>query len=343
MTSDFLKNGEMRTHSMHDPSVMTCLANDFGYENVFSKQLEIVARQNDLLVANSSSGESPNIFANNEVATIDNINYTAKAASTIQIDEVDNVTATGGKFEATGNFSTARTINGKALTVTGDTSVKVAFDTTNGITEISNLDAGATVSYPDDATIKPTGDGTYTFDNQTFVIAGDSEPGVTFTMADATVTKIEGLDRSDSGSYVTVDITDNGTNLSRIIKTPGANSIERGNNEWSVPELDIESYIVTYDGNFKVQAVTNNSVITLTSTDYTVDGTTLTITGNDENKKPVVVTNNSTTDSITVDLTSGISNTGSMLFRLMKTATYTLAHKKIMALSLNQKMSARSA
>lgn len=62
MTSDFLKNGEMRTHSMHDPSVMTCLANDFGYENVFSKQLEIVAEPNDLLVAISSSGESPNIL-----------------------------------------------------------------------------------------------------------------------------------------------------------------------------------------------------------------------------------------------------------------------------------------
>ena len=62
MTSDFLKNGGMRTHSMHDPSVMTCLANDFGYEYVFSKQLEIIAKPNDLLVAISSSGESPNIL-----------------------------------------------------------------------------------------------------------------------------------------------------------------------------------------------------------------------------------------------------------------------------------------
>ena len=62
MTSDFLKNGGMRTHSMHDPSVMTCLANDFGYEYVFSKQLEIIAQPNDLLVAISSSGESPNIL-----------------------------------------------------------------------------------------------------------------------------------------------------------------------------------------------------------------------------------------------------------------------------------------
>jgi D-sedoheptulose 7-phosphate isomerase len=62
MTVDFLKNGGMRTHGMHDPAVLTCLANDFGYEHVFSKQLEIVAGRGDLLVAISSSGESENII-----------------------------------------------------------------------------------------------------------------------------------------------------------------------------------------------------------------------------------------------------------------------------------------
>ena len=62
MTTDFFKNGGMRTHSMHDPTVLTCLANDFGYENVFSKQLEMNADEGDMLVAISSSGESPNIL-----------------------------------------------------------------------------------------------------------------------------------------------------------------------------------------------------------------------------------------------------------------------------------------
>ena len=62
MTSDYLKNGGIRTHSMHDPSVITCLGNDFGYEYIFSKQLEVVAREGDLLVAISSSGNSPNIL-----------------------------------------------------------------------------------------------------------------------------------------------------------------------------------------------------------------------------------------------------------------------------------------
>ena len=62
MTSDFLKNGGIRTHSMHDPAMITCLGNDFGYAHIFSKQLEIIAAPGDMLVAISSSGNSPNIL-----------------------------------------------------------------------------------------------------------------------------------------------------------------------------------------------------------------------------------------------------------------------------------------
>lgn len=61
MTVDFLKNGRMRTHSMLDSSVITCLGNDYGYEFIFSEQLRITAQAGDLLVAISSSGNSPNI------------------------------------------------------------------------------------------------------------------------------------------------------------------------------------------------------------------------------------------------------------------------------------------
>lgn len=68
MTTDFLKNGHMKAHSMHDPATLTCLGNDFGYEYVFSKQLEIIADQGDMLVAISSSGNSPNIINATNVA-----------------------------------------------------------------------------------------------------------------------------------------------------------------------------------------------------------------------------------------------------------------------------------
>lgn len=61
MTADYLKNACIRTRSMHDPAVLTCLGNDYGYEYIFSKQLEIVADPGDVLVAISSSGNSSNI------------------------------------------------------------------------------------------------------------------------------------------------------------------------------------------------------------------------------------------------------------------------------------------
>jgi D-sedoheptulose 7-phosphate isomerase len=43
-------------------SVMTCLANDVGYDHVFSFQLAVHARPRDLLIVLSGSGNSPNIL-----------------------------------------------------------------------------------------------------------------------------------------------------------------------------------------------------------------------------------------------------------------------------------------
>tara|TARA_A100001015_G_C14852230_1_gene656974 strand:+ start:438 stop:1046 length:609 start_codon:yes stop_codon:yes gene_type:complete len=42
-------------------SVLTCLANDIGYEDVFSAQLSVLGKPNDLAIALSGSGNSPNI------------------------------------------------------------------------------------------------------------------------------------------------------------------------------------------------------------------------------------------------------------------------------------------
>jgi len=65
---DFSKNGGLRALAFNDPSALTCLGNDLGYENVFAKQLEFHARSGDLLVAISSSGRSPNILGAVKVA-----------------------------------------------------------------------------------------------------------------------------------------------------------------------------------------------------------------------------------------------------------------------------------
>ena len=42
-------------------AILTCLANDIGYENIFSYQLEVKASSKDLLIVLSGSGNSQNV------------------------------------------------------------------------------------------------------------------------------------------------------------------------------------------------------------------------------------------------------------------------------------------
>ena len=46
-----------------DTSVLTAAGNDFGFETVFARQVEALARPGDLLVLHSTSGESDNLLA----------------------------------------------------------------------------------------------------------------------------------------------------------------------------------------------------------------------------------------------------------------------------------------
>ena len=53
----------IRAHSLAaNPAVITCLANDEGYDSVFAIQLSVMARPGDLLLCFSGSGNSPNIL-----------------------------------------------------------------------------------------------------------------------------------------------------------------------------------------------------------------------------------------------------------------------------------------
>lgn len=61
MTADFMKNGGMNTYSLYDNAVTTCMGNDYGYEYIFSRPMEFLAKENDLVIAISSSGNSKNI------------------------------------------------------------------------------------------------------------------------------------------------------------------------------------------------------------------------------------------------------------------------------------------
>jgi D-sedoheptulose 7-phosphate isomerase len=46
-----------------DSSVMTSVANDYGYERVFARQIEALGKPGDVAVAISTSGRSPNVIA----------------------------------------------------------------------------------------------------------------------------------------------------------------------------------------------------------------------------------------------------------------------------------------
>lgn len=45
-----------------DPTVLTCAANDFGYDRVFARQVEALGNAGDLLIVLTTSGNSPNLL-----------------------------------------------------------------------------------------------------------------------------------------------------------------------------------------------------------------------------------------------------------------------------------------
>lgn len=59
--TDFLNVGRLRATTIHDASLVTCMANDYGYENAFARILSVLAQPGDALIAISSSGKSSNI------------------------------------------------------------------------------------------------------------------------------------------------------------------------------------------------------------------------------------------------------------------------------------------
>lgn len=51
-----------------DPAHLTCVANDVGYEHVFSRELEALGKPGDLFVGLTTSGNSPNLCRAFEMA-----------------------------------------------------------------------------------------------------------------------------------------------------------------------------------------------------------------------------------------------------------------------------------
>jgi D-sedoheptulose 7-phosphate isomerase len=72
--------------ALGDPSHVTCVSNDYGFDHIFSRQLTGLARPGDLLLMMSTSGNSSNLVA------------AAKAAQQIPIRSVALLGKTGGKL-----------------------------------------------------------------------------------------------------------------------------------------------------------------------------------------------------------------------------------------------------
>ena len=63
IATDLLKNGLVPSLAFNDASLITCVSNDLGYEHVFRKPIELIARKGDIVIAISSSGKSKNILS----------------------------------------------------------------------------------------------------------------------------------------------------------------------------------------------------------------------------------------------------------------------------------------
>ena len=59
---DFTKQGKIRTVNFNEYDLITCFANDFGYEKWLSKAIEFYADEEDHLILISSKVENQKIY-----------------------------------------------------------------------------------------------------------------------------------------------------------------------------------------------------------------------------------------------------------------------------------------
>lgn len=65
---DFVNVAKLNVHVLHESALLTCLANDYGYDNAYAQALSTYLQPEDLLIAISSSGKSPNILKGANIA-----------------------------------------------------------------------------------------------------------------------------------------------------------------------------------------------------------------------------------------------------------------------------------
>ena len=99
LTGRYRKNRlGLSASAISDPGHISCVANDFGYEFIFSRYLEARARKGDCLLAISTSGSSRNVIKATEFAMANGmevVSLTGEAAS--QLGKLASVDISTGK------------------------------------------------------------------------------------------------------------------------------------------------------------------------------------------------------------------------------------------------------
>jgi D-sedoheptulose 7-phosphate isomerase len=73
LSQDVLNKLGIRSMHLNDASLMSCMANDYGYKHVFSKPLQTLFKNGDSIIAISSSGNSANIINSIQIAQKKNL------------------------------------------------------------------------------------------------------------------------------------------------------------------------------------------------------------------------------------------------------------------------------
>lgn len=74
-TTDLVKKGYPAICLNSNNSVLTMIANDYGYDKVFTKQFQVYANSEDLLVTLSCSGTSSNVVSVIQQARVLNVKH----------------------------------------------------------------------------------------------------------------------------------------------------------------------------------------------------------------------------------------------------------------------------
>ena len=110
LSVDLTKTCNLKAFTYHDPSLITCFANDYGYANIFVNIIEKFVDPKDLVVAISSKGESKNIL--NAVNTALNIGAKVIALSGFSLDNSLNKTNSNLKIHVDStNYNVVETIH----------------------------------------------------------------------------------------------------------------------------------------------------------------------------------------------------------------------------------------